>query len=170
MESPNLPTPQEPEDNRLFRILISMLVLCGIAAMLSLGLIWAFQSPEWFSSPAETIVAENEQPPIEEPIIVSDSSRIENGIDVASGFVAEGDYLLVKGTCTACHSGKLVLQNRASREGWKEMIRWMQETQKLWDLGEAEDKILDYLATHYGPVENKGRRTHLVVEEWYEIE
>ena len=62
-----------------------------------------------------------------------------------------------------------MLQNRATREGWEEMIRWMQETQKLWDLGPTEDKILDYLATYYAP-ENKGRRAQLVVDEWYEIE
>lgn len=49
------------------------------------------------------------------------------------------------------------------------MIVWMQETQKLWDLGENEDKILDYLATYLGP-EKKGRRAPLEVEEWYVIE
>lgn len=90
-------------------------------------------------------------------------------IDEESGLVAQGDYMIVKGQCTACHSGKLVTQNRATREGWEEMIRWMQKTQKLWDLGEQEEIILDYLATYYSP-EEEGRRRNLEVDEWYEIE
>jgi hypothetical protein len=61
-----------------------------------------------------------------------------------------------------------VTQNRATRDGWLEMIRWMQETQKLWDLGPNEDKILDYLATYYAP-EAKGRRAPVKVEEWYDL-
>ncbi|MGH8018396.1 MAG: hypothetical protein ACREIA_08915, partial [Opitutaceae bacterium] len=92
-------------------------------------------------------------------------------IDAATGFVAKGDYMIVRAYCTACHSSKLVLQNRADRKGWERMIRWMQETQNLWDLGANEDKILDYLATYYGPLE-QGRRAALEIEEsdWYRIE
>ena len=45
----------------------------------------------------------------------------------------------------------------------------MQETQELWDLGNNEAPILDYLAKHYGP-ENKGRRENLEDIEWYELE
>ena len=95
--------------------------------------------------------------------------QIKDGKDIASGLIAEGDYLIVKAHCTACHSGKLVTQNRATRAGWEEMIRWMQKTQKLWELSDHEDKILDYLAKHYPP-EDVGRRKALVVDEWYEIE
>lgn len=97
------------------------------------------------------------------------TNAIENGLDVETGFIAEGDYLVVKQHCTACHSGQLVMQNRADREGWEEMIRWMQATQKLWDLGTDEDKVLDYLAMYYAP-EEKGRRSPLAVEEWYAID
>ncbi|MDW3652864.1 MAG: cytochrome C [Bacteroidia bacterium] len=95
--------------------------------------------------------------------------EVVDGIDVSTGFVAEGDYKIVKANCLGCHSSKLILQNRATREGWEEMIRWMQETQKLHDLGPMEDKILDYLASHYAPKE-EGRRKTLEVEEWYVIE
>ena len=49
------------------------------------------------------------------------------------------------------------------------MIRWMQAEQKLWDLGENEDKILDYLAKNYAP-ENKGRRPILTDIDWYELD
>jgi len=98
----------------------------------------------------------------------NDPNRIENGIHLMSGLVAAEGWEVVRGTCTACHSAKLVTQNRATREGWASMIAWMQETQGLWELGEQEDIILDYLATNYAP-EEEGRRPNLDVEtiEWY---
>jgi hypothetical protein len=51
------------------------------------------------------------------------------------------------------------------------MIRWMQETQGLWQLGEAEPQILDYLAANYAPQENS-RRPLLDLKsiEWYILE
>jgi hypothetical protein len=55
-----------------------------------------------------------------------------------------------------------VAQNRADRDGWLQMIRWMQDTQNLWPLGEAEPVILDYLAENYGPLP-RGRRAPLEV-------
>ncbi|MFT6435341.1 MAG: hypothetical protein ACJAVI_003396 [Candidatus Azotimanducaceae bacterium] len=67
---------------------------------------------------------------------------------------------IVSQTCIACHSLKLVTQNRADREGWLAMIRWMQEKQGLWPLGDNEDKILDYLSAYYGPTKSF-RRTPL---------
>ncbi len=64
------------------------------------------------------------------------------------------DSEIVSQTCIPCHSLKLVTQNRADREGWLSMIRWMQAKQGLWPLGENEDKILDYLSTYYGPTKS----------------
>lgn len=76
---------------------------------------------------------------------------------------------LVVANCVHCHSYKLVTQNSATREGWKSMVVWMQETQGLWPLGPAEDQILDYLAEHFAP-RNEGRRAPLTEVEWYELE
>ena len=95
--------------------------------------------------------------------------EVVEGVDVESGLIAEGEYMLVKMTCTACHSGKLVTQNRATEQGWTQMIRWMQETQGLWDLGPNETPIVTYLATYYAP-EAQGRRAPLSVSEWYELD
>jgi hypothetical protein len=92
-----------------------------------------------------------------------------DSLDLSTGLVIDDALPLVKGNCTGCHSAKLITQNRASREGWKSMIVWMQETQKLWDLGENEDEILDYLAKHYAP-EQIGRRENLKDIEWYDLE
>lgn len=100
-----------------------------------------------------------------------DFDRVENGIHVQTGLVFAEGFAEVRGTCTACHSAKLVTQNRATRAGWKEMIRWMQKTQGLWNLGNQEPIILDYLAKHYAPAEVE-RRPGLDVAaiEWYILE
>ena len=93
----------------------------------------------------------------------------QGDIDPISGLIVDEHYELVRATCGACHSTALVAQNRATREGWKDLIVWMQETQKLWNLGESEDSILDYLAKNYAPKE-QGRRTNLTNIEWYELD
>lgn len=100
-----------------------------------------------------------------------DDSLVENGIHVATGLAHDENFELVRAVCTSCHSAKLITQNRATREGWKDMIVWMQKTQKLPDLGTAEPAVLDYLAKHYAP-EDVGRRSNLDQEEivWYELE
>lgn len=92
-----------------------------------------------------------------------------DSIDQATGLRVDSTLPLVIGNCTGCHSAKLITQNKATREGWKSMIVWMQETQKLWDLGENEDAILDYLAKHYAP-EQEGRRRNLQNIQWYDLQ
>ncbi len=54
---------------------------------------------------------------------------------------------------------------------WLSTIKWMQETQKLWDLGPNTDKIVAYLAKNYAPTET-GRRKNLElqVSDWYVLE
>ncbi len=101
-------------------------------------------------------------------LAADDFDRVENGIHVQTGLVYAEGFDVVRGTCTACHSAMLVTQNRATRDGWKDMIRWMQKTQGLWQLGKSEPIILDYLAKHYAP-EEIVRRPGLDIEaiEWY---
>lgn len=93
---------------------------------------------------------------------------IEDGVHLRTGLKDDENLQLVIGACTSCHSAKLITQNRATREGWKQMFDWMYATQGLPDLGVHEPKILDYLAEHYAP-EEVGRRQNLDVEaiEWY---
>jgi hypothetical protein len=97
--------------------------------------------------------------------------EIVNGIHVPTGLIYDEGFEIVRATCTACHSAKLVTQNRATKEGWTQMIRWMQETQGLWDLGANEGQIISYLAKNYAP-EEIGRRANLDVAaiEWYILE
>jgi mono/diheme cytochrome c family protein len=91
---------------------------------------------------------------------------VVDGIDTLTGLIAEGDYMLVKGNCLACHGANLITQQGATAEGWLEMIHWMQEKQGLWDLGKQEGPIVEYLATYYAP-EETGRRPPLDSIEWY---
>ena len=90
-------------------------------------------------------------------------------LDPESGLVAEGEYLIVRGTCTACHSANLILQNRMTRDDWLKSIRWMQKTQGLWELpADLEGKILDYLGKHYAPDQPKSiRRQPLQAVQWH---
>ncbi len=95
-----------------------------------------------------------------------DWDRVENGIHLRTGLVVAEGFDIVRGTCTSCHSAKLITQNRANYEGWKDMIQWMQQTQGLWELGKNEERILNYLAKNYAP-EAIGRRQNLEATEWY---
>lgn len=102
-----------------------------------------------------------------EGMVVTDDT-IENGVHVATGFIDDEGMQATIQNCTNCHSAKLVTQNRMSREGWGATIKWMQETQNLWDLGNNEELILDYLSKNYAPV-SKGRRQPLNQTEWYQL-
>ena len=97
-----------------------------------------------------------------------DPDRIENGIHLRTGLIVDEHYELVINNCGSCHSHKLVTQNHATAAGWTENIRWMQKTQKLWDLGADEAKIVAYLAKNYG-VKEHSRRANLKDVVWYEL-
>lgn len=103
-------------------------------------------------------------------IAVADQSEgVENGIHVATGFIDAPGMMITIQNCTSCHSSKLVIQNRMNAERWVKTIRWMQETQNLWDLGENEKIIVAYLVANYPP-KKVGRRSNLEVTDWYELE
>ena len=114
------------------------------------------------SEPEETLIAV--APPEED-----DFDKIENGIHLRTGFVEGEGLMTVVNNCTNCHSAKLVTQNRMDADGWRKTIKWMQQTQNLWDLGRNEDIIVDYLAKYYAPGK-KGRRQNLTNIEWYVLE
>ncbi|MBD2752405.1 hypothetical protein [Spirosoma validum] len=94
-------------------------------------------------------------------------------IDKETGLIDDSNLMMVKSQCTACHSSKLILQHRFTRAGWVERIRWMQKYHKLWDLGESEKVVLDYLEKNYGPQTGESRaafrRAPLKKVEWYKL-
>ena len=89
------------------------------------------------------------------PVVIFSAETVtdeETGLIVAPGFEQ------VKKTCTVCHSAMLITQNKADRDGWLEMIRWMQSKQGLQELEpDVENRILDYLSSNYGPTEASRR-------------
>lgn len=97
-----------------------------------------------------------------------DWDKIENGIHVRTGLKDAEGLMTVVSNCTSCHSAKLLTQNRMSAARWDETIKWMQETQGLWELGGNKEIIINYLVTNY-PSKKKGRRLKLENIEWYEL-
>ena len=130
---------------KLYRILI---VICTLALIMAIGAFYFHNSPKEGAMTAE-------QP--------------RENIHPDTGFINAPGMQETIIHCTGCHSAQLVTQSHMTREGWLATIRWMQETQNLWDLGENETIILDYLATHYAPKE-KGRRENIRITEWYVLE
>ena len=79
--------------------------------------------------------------------------------DPATGLVMDENWQIVAAHCGACHSTRLVTQNRGDRDTWLHLIRWMQDSQGLWPFNEPTETILlDYLEKHYGPVATSRRQ------------
>ena len=145
----------------IYRLLSLLLVLFAITA---LGVLYLLSDPTFsiFNSddPVTTYVAVPEE---------DDYDKIENGIHLRTGLVEAEGLMTVVNNCTNCHSALLVTQNRMNEERWIATIRWMQETQNLWDLGKNEEIIVNYLVSNYPPTA-KGRREVLSNIEWYELQ
>jgi hypothetical protein len=147
---------------RLGKILLLFSVILFFYEFIPPGMFKGYEVPleKYDAGPPEKIVLYTP--------VVFDSIDIRNGIHVPTGMIADTGCAEVVQNCGGCHSLDLVKQNRATKEGWKDIISWMQETQKLWDLGLQEETILHYLAKNYGP-KNTGRRKNLEDIEWYNL-
>ena len=86
------------------------------------------------------------------------AAAAEPELDPFTGFKKVGDWELVRNNCVACHSAKLVTQQRGDAGQWLTMIRWMQKKQNLWQFDpDTENRIITYLAENYPPPENQRR-------------
>ncbi len=93
-----------------------------------------------------------EDTPPEPATVPEPAAAAEPAIDPATGFRMTGDWEIVRANCTACHSAKLITQQRGTAQQWLTMIRWMQKKQNLWQFDPAtEEKIIAYLADNYPP-------------------
>ena len=136
--------------------------LFGLYVIIGLVFVSYMISPDLYDFKNESQISE--MVPIE-----IDEDLIKNGIHVRTGLIEAEGLMIVVNNCTNCHSAKLVTQNRMSTERWNATIRWMQETQNLWELGEYQEVIVNYLVTNY-PVKDVGRRAVLTNIDWYELE
>lgn len=79
-------------------------------------------------------------------------------IDETTGLIVSDGWELVRIHCGGCHSHSLVTGQRADRQTWLDIIRWMQATQNLWQFDPTtESGILDYLVANYPPQPNRRR-------------
>ena len=79
-------------------------------------------------------------------------------VDTDTGLIKAPGWETVRAHCGGCHSHALVTQQRADRDSWQGTIRWMQETQNLWQFpADVEAQILDYLAENYPPRPDRRR-------------
>lgn len=136
--------------NTTFRVLI---VICTVVILLGVTALYFYGVGD---EPQEKVISVNQE-------------LIENGIHLRTGLVVAEGMQTVITNCTTCHSSKLIVQNRMGAEQWNATIRWMQKTQGLWELGENQKIIVDYLVENYPPLE-KGRRETLTHIDWYELD
>ena len=111
----------------------------------------------------------SEEKPVQSIESVSATNvEIKDGIHLRTGLKEAEGLMTVVTNCTACHSAQIIIQNRMNKERWNATIRWMQETQNLWELGDNQEVIVNYLVKNY-PVSHKGRRENLQNIQWYEL-
>ena len=134
-----------------YRVLI---VICALLVVIAIGSVYFFEKTD-----ADLVEIDNS---------IIDPEKIENGVHLRTGFIDAIGMQETITNCTSCHSAQLVIQNRMNKERWQTTIKWMQETQNLWELGDNEDIIIDYLVKNYPP-SSKGRREALTNVEWYEL-
>jgi hypothetical protein len=97
-------------------------------------------------------------------LAASAAAADEPELDAFTGLKKAGDWELVRNNCVACHSARLITQQRGSKEQWLAMIRWMQKSQNLWQFDpDTEARIVGYLAEYYPPQE-QSRRAALPTE------
>lgn len=79
-----------------------------------------------------------------------------------TGLIIDPDSPLVEANCLACHGSGLITNMRASKQAWLAAIRWMQQSEGLWEIpADDEEKILNYLAKYYGEKYDTRRRIPL---------
>ncbi|HEY9561801.1 MAG TPA: hypothetical protein VIR29_13545 [Anseongella sp.] len=109
---------------------------------------------------------------VTESVMITGQASDTLKYDSQTGLVVDKNMALVVASCSACHSTELIRQNRFTRDGWIAKIRWMQREHNLWDLGESEKAILDYLEKYYSPssmdARAQMRRAPLGDIEWYD--
>ena len=85
-------------------------------------------------------------------LMTQDVLAQEAEVDSLTGLKMGDDWELVRNNCIACHSLKLVTQQRGSATQWLAVIRWMQAKQNLWQFDpDTENRIINYLAENYPP-------------------
>jgi len=85
----------------------------------------------------------------------------EPEVDANTGLVVAPGWEMAAAHCGGCHSHALVTAQRGDADFWRATIRWMQQTQNLWQIPQAQEKtLLAYLEANYNETD-WGRRPPL---------
>ncbi len=85
-------------------------------------------------------------------VVIATPATAAEMLDEQTGLIIDSGWEMVRAHCGGCHSHKIITSQRADRQTWLDIIRWMQATQNLWQFDPAtEAGILDYLAKNYPP-------------------
>lgn len=94
-------------------------------------------------------------------IDLSDAWAAELELDENTGLILAPGWEMAAAHCGACHSHALVTAQRGDAEFWRSTIRWMQQTQNLWQIPDAqEQELIAYLEVNYNETD-WGRRPPL---------
>ena len=147
---------------KIFFVLIIIVSVLGHASVLA---------QNTTKKPVQKVQAKPKPKPKRLPLVKSISN---DSLDADTGLINAPNTMYVKAHCTGCHSAKLIVQHRFTREGWQEKIRWMQKYHKLWDLAEAEPIVLDYLERYYSEPKLNPNLVHRQKELkqfiWYKLD
>lgn len=90
-----------------------------------------------------------------------DRLAAEPEVDANTGLIIAPGWEMVAAHCGACHSHALVTAQRGDAAFWRSTIRWMQQTQNLWQIPDAQEQaLITYLETNYNETD-WGRRPPL---------
>lgn len=83
-----------------------------------------------------------------------EKSRIvlTDSVDAETGLALDPNFAIVKAQCTGCHSPKLILQHRFTRDEWLSKIRWMQRNHKLGIWAKPKKQCLITLPNTMRPI------------------
>ncbi|EAL8807452.1 cytochrome C [Campylobacter jejuni] len=77
-------------------------------------------------------------------------------INPDTGLIIDPDSPLVEANCLACHGSNLITNMHASRKAWLAAIRWMQDSEGLWEIEPELEK-------YYGEKYDTRRRIPLAI-------
>ena len=82
------------------------------------------------------------------------SASLFNPQDDYWGLPRSEGYDLVAAYCSACHSLRIVMQQKQNRDGWDYLLTWMVEQQGMGELyPDDRDQVLEYLTREFGQEE-----------------
>ncbi len=82
---------------------------------------------------------------------IADAASLFDPGDDYWGLPRSQGYEETAAYCTACHSLRIVMQQRQTRDGWDYLLTWMRDKQGMAEpFPEDRELLLDYLTREFG--------------------